>query len=497
LDIAQSLNTSAEATASEEQTNSAPKRAPKPQRGAELTIRTHSFAFEGKAVGRREDGYVIFTEGALANELIRVEVTRAKGQFAEAKLLEVLEPSSERVVPPCPYFGICGGCALQHMSYPAQVYWKGAQVRELFERIGKFENPNVLPVLTSAGREFQYRNKMEFSFSSERWLLEEEIAGGDELDRFALGMHVRNRFDRVLDTHSCLLPKAIAVEIMNFSRAFARDHNLGVFDPDKNPEGLVRFLVVRTSEATPDVMVNLVTSRSEPKIMEKFAKELRERVPGVTTMVNTINGKRAQVATGDAEHTIFGPGTIRDSIGTNQFQISAQSFFQTNTLQAEKLYQAACEAAELKRDDILWDLYCGTGTITLFAAHLVKHVLGVELVESAISDARANALSNSIANVEFVASDLRKALTTPEFLSQYARPTAMIIDPPRSGMHPEVVKEVVELAPERIAYISCNPATQARDIDLMRERYELISIEPVDMFPQTFHIESVAKLRRK
>jgi 23S rRNA (uracil1939-C5)-methyltransferase len=520
------------------------KRLAKPERGERLEIFTNSFAFEGKAVGRREDGYVIFIEGALGGERVIAEILKAKGSFAEAKLVEIIEPSPDRRAPICPYFGICGGCALQHMNYEGQLHAKKIQVRDLFQRIGKIAEPPVRDVL-GAGSEYHYRNKMEFSFSEERWLTEDEIGSDSRLDRFALGLHVRNRFDRVIDTKVCFLPKPVVTDILNFSRTFAREHHLGVYSPEgaphpnpspagrgaKNnnssdgrmvennnlsinersvesnspsPSGrgvgvrdFLRFLVIKTSHATGEIMVNLVTSREELDIMKEYTRELLATVPGITTVINTINGRRAQVATGDSEKVYHGEGTIRDKIGSAFFQISANSFFQSNTPQAERLYKVATDFADLQPSDILWDLYCGTGTISLFVADQVKHVLGIELVESAIADARANAEANGISNVEFIASDLRRALTEPDFLAVHSKPDVMIIDPPRSGMHSDVIREILKLAPERIAYISCNPATQARDVALLAEGYELLDLQPVDMFPQTYHIECVAKLQRK
>jgi 23S rRNA (uracil1939-C5)-methyltransferase len=471
---------------------------PRPNRGDRLELTTTTFAFEGKAVARRpEDGYVVFVEGALANEKLIAEVYKPKGRFAEARLVEVLEPSPDRRTPVCPYFGICGGCSLQHMSYDAQLYWKTRQVTEIFERIGKFKDITVHNAIGDPNREYHYRNKMEFSFSEERWLMDDEIASGGTFDRFALGLHVRNRYDRVIDATVCFLPKEVAVDILNFTRRFTIDNRLGVYNPDDNPEGLMRFLVIKTSFASGEVMVNLVTSREEPDVMKQYAGELTEAVPAVTSVVNNINGRRAQIAVGEYETLYHGTATIRDTIGSNTFRISANSFFQANTPQAERLYATAAEYAELKETDMVWDLYCGTGTISLFVADRVKQVLGIELVEAAIADARSNAISNGVTNAEFIASDLRHALTTPEFLDAHARPDAMIIDPPRSGMHPDVIREVLKLAPERIAYVSCNPATQARDCELLSDAYDLIELQPVDMFPQTFHIECVAKLRRK
>jgi 23S rRNA (uracil1939-C5)-methyltransferase len=470
-------------------------RQPKPERGSILELQTDTFAFEGKAVARREDGYVVFVEGALANEKITAEILKAKGNFADAKLINVITASSDRRDPLCVDFGICGGCSLLHMNYDAQLFWKKQQVKEIFERIGKIENPPVADTIGNFGREYGYRNKMEFSFSEERWLMPEEIASGDVADRNALGLHVRGRYDRVIDTTFCYISHPLANRILEITRDFRDDHKLRVFDADKNPEGLLRFLVIRNSYSTGEVMINFVTSHYDEDLMQSYAELLHENVPEVTTLVNNINSKRAQIAVGEKEYVIFGSGVISDKIGNATYQISANSFFQTNTVQAEKLYQAAIDFADLKANDNLWDLYCGAGTITLFASPFVKSVLGIELAESSIADAHANAARNNISNVEFVSSDLRKALLSPDLLSKYGKPDVLIIDPPRSGMHPDVIKEILELAPERISYISCNPATQARDIEMMKEKYTLEALQPVDMFPQTWHIECVAKLR--
>ena len=461
-----------------------------------LELHTETFAFEGKAVARRDDGYVIFVEGALANEKVNAEILKAKGNFADAKLIQVLEPASDRRDAICVDFGICGGCSLLHMKYDAQLFWKKQQVKEIFQRIGKIQDPPVLDTLGRSDREYHYRNKMEFSFSEERWLLPEEIASGDVADRFALGLHVRGRYDRVIDTTFCHISHPAANRILEITRVFRDDRTLRVFDPDKSPDGLLRFLVIRNSNATGEMMVNFVTSRYDEEAMDAYAKLLRKEVPEVTTLINNINSKRAQIAVGEKEHIIFGTGTISDKIGNATYRISANSFFQTNTVQAEKLYQVAIDFADLQPDDTLWDLYCGAGTITLFAAPHVKSVLGIELAESSIADAHANARRNNIPNAEFVSSDLRKALLSPDLLSKYGKPDVLIIDPPRSGMHADVVREILELAPERISYISCNPATQARDIELMSEKYSVASLQPVDMFPQTWHIECVAKLDR-
>lgn len=467
---------------------------PKPERGAEIELHTHTLAFEGKAVARRSDGYVVFIEGALADETVRARILKAKSSFAEARLTEIVKPSPDRRESDCPDFGICGGCSMLHLRYDKQIFWKRQQVRETFERIGGFVDPPVTDTV-GAPTEFHYRNKMEFSFSNERWLREEEIGSGTAADRFALGLHVRGRYDRVLDTKNCVIAHPITNAILDATRGFVREYDLGVFDADKAPDALLRFLVIRRSHSTGNVMVNLVTSRFEKRIAEAYAAMLHRQFPDISTVINNINSRRAQVAVGEKEYVITGSGFITDTLAGLEYRISANSFFQTNTTQAEQLYDIGLKFAGITSDDVVWDLYCGTGTITLAAAARAKFALGIELAESAVADAKQNAREHFITNVDFVASDMRKALVS-QTLDTYPRPDVMIIDPPRSGMHGDVAQSVITLAPKRISYISCNPATQARDIALMKVKYRLVELCPVDMFPQTFHIETVARLER-
>lgn len=480
----------------EEHEKETTQRLPKPARGSLLRLTTETLAFEGKAIARRDDGYVVFVEGALANETVDAEIYKAKGSFAEAKIAAIISPSSERRQSICSDFGLCGGCSLLHMNYQNQLFWKEKQVREVFERIGKCENPPVQPCVANE-HEYNYRNKMEFSFSEERWLTDDEIGSETTVDRFALGMHVKGRYDRVMDTKECFIANAATKKAMEIARSFARENKLRVFHPDKCPDGLLRFLVVRNSHHTKEMMINLVTSRYDDKLIKEFAERLHNELPETTTVINNINGRRAGVAVGDREYVITGSGYITDKIGDATYRISANSFFQTNSLQATKLYEVGRTFADLKSDDVLWDLYCGAGTITLFVAPHVKYALGIELAPSAIADAKSNAQRNGLKNVDFIASDIRTALVSDEMLSQYPKPNVLMIDPPRSGMHPDVVKEILELAPERISYISCNPATQARDVEMLSGMYELRELQPVDMFPQTWHIECVAKLVKR
>jgi 23S rRNA (uracil1939-C5)-methyltransferase len=311
-----------------------------------------------------------------------------------------------------------------------------------------------------------------------------------------LGLHVPQRYDKVVDIQECHLQSDISNRVLSFTRSFARRTGLDVYSSDRNA-GYLRFLVLRQSVRTGELMVNLVTFEDRPEVMRRFTNELVGGIPEVTTVVNTVNSRKAQIAFGDRELVYHGEGVIHEVLGGYRFRISAGSFFQTNTEQAEKLYTRAAEFAELTPDDVVYDLYCGTGSLAIFVSGRAKHVIGVESVESAIRDAERNARLNAVANCTFVLGDLKDRLTVDrEWITTHEKPSVMIIDPPRSGMHPRVVEEVARLAPPRIVYVSCNPTTQARDVKMLREGgYDLVKLQPVDMFPHTHHIENVVRLQ--
>jgi 23S rRNA (uracil1939-C5)-methyltransferase len=317
---------------------------------------------------------------------------------------------------------------------------------------------------------------------------------GDRESKIHLGLHVPQRYDKVLEITECLLQSDHSNSILNFVRSFARRENLPVYSSDDDV-GYLRFLVIRQSRRTNELMVNLVTFEDKPEIMQQMTKELLQAVPAVTTVVNTINSKKAQIAFGDREKVYAGDGIIQERLGNLVFTISTGSFFQTNTCQAEKLYAVARDMAVLKSTDVVWDLYSGTGSIALFISDAVSRVIGVESVGAAVDDAERNARANKITNCSFVLGDLKDRLTKDtDWIKSHQKPDVMIIDPPRSGMHPKVVDEILEIAPPRIVYVSCNPATQARDVKLLASRYEILALQPVDMFPHTYHIENVAQL---
>ncbi len=460
--------------------------------GDELELRIEKFADRGKSLTRL-DGYVLFIESGVPGDRVRVCVTKRKASYAEARIVQLLEPSPLRTAPRCRYFGTCGGCKWQHVRYEAQLEAKRQRVYEALVHHGGFDGVAVRPTLPSP-RIYGYRNKMEFSFSTERWLTPEEIASQQPLDRhFAVGLHVPNNFYKVIDLEECHLPEPITVRLLNALRTFFKEQHWEPWDIRRHT-GYLRHLVVRTGTRTGEVMVNLITSRYDTVRMAELKAFVQQRFPEVTTLVNTINTSPAQVAYGEATHTIFGPGVIHDKIGPFQFEIAPEAFFQTNTEQAERLYEVTRELAEVKPEDLVYDLYCGTGTISIFIAPHVRHVVGVELVASAVENARANAAANHIPNCTFVAGDLLQVLT-PEFVRMHGRPDVIIVDPPRGGMHPQVVRHIAQLRPERLVYVSCNPQTQARDLKLLREHYRIEAVQPVDLFPHTDHVECVVALR--
>ena len=431
---------------------------------------------DGQPSGERS-GYIVFVPGAVPGDRVRVRIAKRKKGYAEARVLEVVTPSPLRIVPRCPYADVCGGCTWQHLEYASQLEMKRDAVERSLTHAGGLDlgATPVRPTLGAdrdegSGGVFYYRNKMEFSFAAQRWLTDAEIATGEDFDRnFALGLHVPGRFDKVLDLETCFLQSEWSARLVNGVRALAKQQGWEPWHA-RNHTGWLRHLVIRTSAYTEDRMVNLVTRRRHADRMKVFADWLRAEFPEATTLVNTVNEGLANTSYGDM-HVDFGPGTVRDRIGEHTFEYASNAFFQTNTRQAEALYAVAAEMADLKPTDRVYDLYCGTGTISLFVADRVAHVVGVELIEEAVLNARAAAQANGVENTTFVAGDMLK-LFTPEFVDEHGRPDVLIVDPPRAGMHPKVVDQIAELRPERLVYVSCNPRTQADDIARLMEATE-------------------------
>ena len=464
------------------------------KKGSIHTIRIEKFADKGKSLARL-NGYVIFVPGAVPGDLVEVRVKRPRKKHAEATLLKLLEPSPLRTAPRCSYTNACGGCKWQHVTYESQLEAKRVSVADTFERMGQFDEVTVPPVIP-ADPYFYYRNKMEFTFSANRWLTNEEIKSGEQFDTdFALGMHAPGQFSKVLDLHECYLQSELSVEIVNKIRSLCRQKEWEPWDIRKHT-GYLRHLVIRTSAHTDDVMVNLVTNGYDKEKVDAVQHFLQTELPAVTTFVNTINTGVAQTAFGEKIYTVFGSGLLTDKIGNLSFEIAPNAFFQTNTRQAEVLYRIARSFADLKSTDVVYDLYCGAGTISLFVADSVSKVVGIELVEEAVQNARRNATLNGVTNCSFFAGDMIKILNA-EFVKEQGNPNVVITDPPRAGMHKKTVDQIIALRPERVIYVSCNPQTQVRDLDLLRPHFAIEAVQPVDMFPHTHHIENVVKLRAR
>lgn len=463
------------------------------KRGTELEVTIEKFADRGKSLARL-DGMVLFVNGAVPGDRVKVRILRKKKKHAEARLLELLEPSPLRTEAACRHFGVCGGCKWQHIRYDVQLDAKTQSVREAFEHTGRIGSVPLEPIV-AAESPYRYRNKMEFSFSAARWLTEAEIGSGAELDRsFAIGLHVPANFEKVLDLTECHLVAPIGERLVNRVRSFSRERDWTPWNV-RTHDGFLRHMVLRVSARLPQVMVNLVTSWADDAKLDEFAAMLRDEFPEVTTLVNTVNSGVAQTAYGKAT-TIFGSGYIEDKIGDKIFRIGSASFFQTNTYQAEKLYEVARDFAELTDRDHVYDLYCGAGTIGIFMSDRVKSVVGIDIVPEAIRDAKANVETNGVTNCVFEVGDMNK-LFKDSFVKKHGRPDVLIVDPPRVGLHPDVVQQIAELGVDRVVYVSCNPQTMARDVAMLEKEYQLDRVRPVDQFPQTHHVEAVARLTRR
>lgn len=460
------------------------------QPGQVVELEIESGAYEGYTVARHA-GLVIFVDYGVPGDRVKARVTRARRQHAEAVIEEILRPSPARIQPRCQYFGLCGGCRLQHVEMAEQLRLKRTQVQELLERIGGLANPPVEPTLPSP-EVYYYRNKMEFS-CGRRWLSRQEIESRRPLNhRFALGLHIPRRFDRVLDLHECHLQSLRSVRIVNRVRELALQEAWEPYDSHLH-QGFLRNLTIREARATSQLLVALVTTRYEPAANERLKQALLELEPGLTTLVNLVNPTRSPSAAGVQEIVLHGPGYLMEKVGDLSFKLDARSFFQPNPQQAAQLFQVIRRLAELRPGALVYDLYCGMGCIALTVAADAGRVVGVESFPDAVRLARENAQLNGIANCLFLESDAADALKPP-FVAQFGEPDVVILDPPRAGLHPDVVKRLLKLRPPVVVYSSCNPATQARDLKLLSSGYTVDWVQPVDMFPQTYHIEAVARL---
>ena len=468
------------------------------RKGAEVELVIDRLAFGGKAVARVA-GFVVLVAHGLPGQKVRVLITRKKARFAEGRVVRVLEESPAFVPPFCPHFGFCGGCQWQDLAYPEQLRWKRLQVEEALERLAGLD-PKIVLEPGASTRERYYRNKMEFTFAPRAWLTPEELAAGNAGGGrgCALGLHAPGGFDRVFDLEHCFLESPQTPEIVKAVRAFCRESRVPAYNT-RTHQGFWRFLVLREGKRTGQTLAHLITTdQGDEALVAGLAGHLQARFPGVTTMVHSVNRKKAQVAVGARSRILWGPGYIEEELCGLRFRISAPSFFQTNTEAAEALYGAVGRLGEFRGAETVWDLYCGAGSIGLSLAGKVRRVVGFELAPEAVEDAYANCRLNRVDNCSFFAGDLkdliREALASPR---HYGRPEVVVTDPPRAGMHAGVVAALKELAPRRIIYVSCNPATLARDLELLQDDYHIVSVQPFDLFPHTGHIECLARLERR
>ncbi len=469
------------------------------QKGAEIELLVEKLAFGGKALARR-DGLVVFMDHALPEERVRVRITKKRRQFAEGYVQERLSPSPHYVEPVCPHFGVCGGCSWQDLQYEEQLRWKRLHVMESLEHLAGVSEATVQPAVPSPDV-IWYRNKMEFTFSNRSWIerLDPDAAKLPRSEPLALGLHARRSFDAALNIDRCFLASPQAVEVLKEVREWCRETSLPAYNT-RDHQGFWRFLVIREGKRTNQFLVHLLTSSQGDNgtVAERLANHLRARFPYLTTFVHSITDSKAQVAAGGHSRCLIGPGTIEDRIGHLQFRISPHSFFQTNTLAAEQLYEAILQLGQFTGKEAVWDLYCGTGSIALFIAGHVRHVLGFEVSEEAIEDARENCTLNGVDNCSFVSGDLKDVIRrVRESAPDHGSPDVVITDPPRAGMHPHVLNALIEIAPPSIIAVSCNPATLARDLVVLLEHYHLESVQPFDLFPHTPHIECLVKLKKK
>ena len=459
------------------------------KKGDLLDLKVSDMIFGGKGLAKI-DGFAVFVDQAVPLDVATVRIVKKKKNYAEARIVHLLEPSPFRVTAPCIYSGYCGGCKWQFLSYDQQLIYKRQHVVDALERIAKIEGVRVHPAAASP-RQYEYRNKMEFSCADRRWLLPDELGQPDIDNSFAIGLHVPGTFHKVMDTAACLLQPALGNKILDEVRNYIKASAAPVYGL-RSHEGYWRFVMLRHSVSENQWMVNIITATEDRRQVQPLAERLRSLFPEIVSVVNNITARKAGIAVGEYEIKLAGSAVIRDKIGGFAFEISANSFFQTNTRGAEKLYEIVKAYAGLGGHETVVDLYSGTGTIAIFLSSAAGEVIGLEIVEGSVKDAVNNCRLNGISNCRFIAGDIKNSLSRIG-----TRSDVMIIDPPRTGIHPDVVKQIIDMAPDRMVYVSCNPATLARDLEMLKDVYTVREVQPVDMFPHTFHIEAVAQLEKR
>ena len=456
------------------------------KRGQEIKLRISDLAFGGKGISKKDD-LVFFVKDAIPNQEVIAKISKIKKKYAEAYSIETLKDSTDQVNPACEHFKWCGGCTTQQLDYQTQLYYKQKQVSDILNKIGGEKNLDVNTII-GCENTFFYRNKMEYTFSGIPWYI-----GDESYDDVIIGLHVPKRFDKILNINKCHINHEVFNDILKISKEVAVKEKMIPYHVRKHT-GFLRFLVIRIGIHTNEVMVNLVTAGYKPKIIKPLVDALVDRIPNIKSIVNTINNQKSNIASGTSQ-LLYGDEYINEKIGDYTFKISANSFFQTNSYQVKTLYDYIIKTADFKKSAIVYDLYCGTGTIGIYVSSFVKKVYGIEIVKDAIKDANFNAKKNNIKNIAFYDSDIKDFFTNQN--TKIDKPNVIIIDPPRPGLHPNVVKDIIKLSPSKIIYVSCNPSTQARDVKIfLEDSYKISDIQPIDMFPHTPHIECIITLKK-
>lgn len=445
---------------------------------------------EGNAIAK-VDGMVLFVPFAAPGDVVDVRLRKKKKSYAEGTVLRLVEAGPVRIAPICEHFTVCGGCRWQHLPYDFQLKCKQQQVVDALTRIAKVELPEISPILGSKQTEC-YRNKMEYTFSNRCWLTDQQLASGEEFpDRDAAGFHIPGAFDKVLDINKCVLQDDFSNRLRLFIKQYSKSHNLPFYDL-RAQQGLLRTLMVRMA-STGQIMAVMVFGANEPEAIAGLLDDVRAEFPEITSLLYVINTK-VNDTIGDQEVLLHsGSEFIEEEMEGLKFRVGPKSFYQTNSLQAYELYKVTRDFAGLSGDELVYDLYTGTGTIANFVSRRARKVVGIEYVPEAIEDAKINSQINGIDNTLFYAGDMKDVLTD-EFVASHGKPDVMIVDPPRAGMHGDVVDVILRAEPRRIVYVSCNPATQARDLALLDSKYKVTAVQPVDMFPHTQHVENVVRL---
>ena len=453
-----------------------------------------SYAAEGKSLGTLPEGKVIFVEGVVPGDVVNVRLVKDKKSWAQGKVTEIVSLSPDRVTPFCPHFGVCGGCKWQMLPYEKQLIYKQQQVQDQLSRIGHVALPEIRTISGSAATRY-YRNKLEFTFSQHRYRTWDEIhAAGDAIlpPEPALGFHAPGLFDKIVPIHTCYLQKEPTNILLNVLRTYSEANGLSYYNFHEQ-RGWLRNVILRIA-TTGEILINLIIQKEDKEARIALLDHLLANVPGITSLHYTINGK-ANDSIHDLEvQTYFGPGYIKEKLEDFTFKISPKSFFQTNTQQAEQLYRITRDFAGLTGKEVLYDLYCGTGSIGIFCSKGAKKVIGIEVIGDAVKDAWENAKMNALDHCQFYTGDVAD-ICNDAFFAEHGKPDVIITDPPRAGMHEKLVQQLLKMRAPKVVYVSCNPATQARDLALLDEAYSIEKLQPVDMFPHTHHIENVALLR--